>query len=186
MKREFNNSTIKISYCTTENTSAFIKRHNGKKLYDNNENDDLPCNCARVPCPLPNGILGKNCRSTNVVYKAEVKNLNNHSKKVYYGCTKQRLKQRIEVHRNTFRDPVKKNNTDLAKEVHAIKDNNETFEIAWSIVEKSRKFEPGDRFCKLCICEKQHILYNENNNLLNQFRLESCRHKKDAYLASLS
>ena len=60
----FNRSTIKVSYCCTQNLGNIIKLYN-KKLTSSNNQITLPCNCRKKEkCPLE----GK-CRANYVVYK---------------------------------------------------------------------------------------------------------------------
>ena len=60
----FNNNTVKVKYCCTQNVASIIKSHN-KKLINTSIKNTLPCNCRKKhECPLD----GK-CRAENIVYK---------------------------------------------------------------------------------------------------------------------
>ena len=106
--------------------------------------------------------------------------------KTYKGCTKTELKARIATHRNTFNDPEKRTNTEIAKEIHKLKDENKNFLIQWSILEKIPCFKPGDKYCALCTLEKYYIIFKKSRSDLNKFRLEKCKHKPTAYLGSVT
>ena len=127
-----------------------------------------------------------NCREKDIVYEGKITINDSNETKTYKGCTSDELKNRIRVHRNTFRDVNKKNNTEMAKEVHKIKETTENFEIEWNVIDRATSFKAGDKFCKLCTLEKYHILLKKKESDLNKFRLEKCRHKKKHHLSDIT
>ena len=89
---------------------------------------------------MPNIDPPNNCRQTEVVYEGAIKlqednAANGAYKKTYKGCTKGEIKKRIAIHRNTFNDANKRTNTEMAKEVHNLKDANKNFITTWKILE---------------------------------------------------
>ena len=156
-----------------------IQNRNNKKLLRTND-QPLPCNCTRInsDCPIPDGQPGKNCRTKNCIYKATVRNITTNIDKVYFGSTSTELKERVRNHRNNFRDTRKENFTELAKEIHDIKRRNEAYDIKWEIMKKVKSRQPGDKYCELCSMEKFYILYYKHDNMLNNWKMEKCRHKQ--------
>ena len=96
------------------------------------------------------------------------------------------MKIRVRTHLNTYKDPNKKSNTEMAKEVHKIKNNGQRYSTSWKILDKSVSFKPGDTYCRLCVLEKYYILFKSAPTDVNKFRLEKCRHKERCYLAAVT
>ena len=63
--------------------------------------------------------------------------------KVRFGSTSTEFKERVRTHRNTFRDSRKETYTELAKEIHNIKRKNQSYEIRWEIMKKTKNRQPG-------------------------------------------
>ena len=138
---------------------ATIAMHNMQILNPSkNEKCSEPCACRRK-CPAPG-----ECREKDVIYKAEVGN------GVYIGLTTQKLFDRINGHRQTFRASYKRNATALSAFIwdrqinidSATKDIKEP-EIKWSVMKKCTTYKPGQRYCDLCITEKLLIIQNAKN-----------------------
>ena len=182
LKDKFNTKKLKMSYCTMENVIAMQTRRNKRILTPNHEEPYCNCNRSNSECPIPNGLPGKNCRTKNCVYKATVKNKTTKIEKVYFGSTSTEFKERVRTHRNTFRDPRKETYTELAKEIHKINRQNQSYEIRWEIMKKTKNRQPGDKYCNLCSAEKFYILYYKFDNMLNNFKMEKCRHKRKTTL----
>ena len=161
-----------------ENMIAMQTRRNKRILTPNHEEPHCNCNRANSECPIPNGEPGKNCRTKNCVYKATVKNKTTNIEKVYFGSTSTEFKERVRTHRNTFRDQRKETYTELAKEIHNIKRQNQSYEVRWEIMKKTKNRQPGDKYCNLCSAEKFYILCYKFDNMLNNFKMEKCRHKR--------
>ena len=71
--------------------------------------------------------------------------------------TEGKLKNRISKHYSDFKYISKKNSTSLSNFIWKLQDDNKTFQIEWDILEHSRAYKKGDRFCHLCISEKEWI-----------------------------
>ena len=165
------------------NISSVISSHN-KRLLQQKSTDSAPaCNCRDKPnCPLPtNG----ECRSSSVVYKATVETIEEN--KEYIGISEGEIKQRISNHKSSFRYESKRNATRLSQYVWKLKEEDKQFSIKWEILTKTRSYQPGNRNCELCICEKWYILTSDPNKILNK-RTEissKCRHKAKFKLGNL-
>lgn len=164
LSKVLNRKTIKVSFACTENMANKIKKHNKKLLTDEQpqeENDDL-CNC-RIPANCP--VEGK-CKTESVVYKAKVTYQN--SEMEYVGLTDLAFKTRYNEHNSNFRLEHSAKKTTLSKFVHE-KKLNPCPPVKWQILQKVRKYEPGQKTCNLCLTEKFYIVKNMNNiNSLNK------------------
>lgn len=193
LKKKINRKTIKISYSSMRNLGQHISNHNIKILNQSNNNDTKEnCNCVRSTCPIPNGTEGKNCRSTQIVYKAKIyeEEENEEGEKLmketknYIGGTSQQIKSRVSFHNSCIRYEHLAKTSELAKYGHKLKRSGKEFNIKWEILELSHKIKPGQQYCRLCIAEMHWILYKRDLNTLNGFRMEQCKHKKGAMICS--
>ena len=48
--------------------------------------------------------------------------------------------------------------------------------------EKVKSRQQGDKYCELCSTEKFYILYYKHDNMLNNIKMEKCRHKQKIML----
>ena len=155
----FNRQTVKIGYSTTPNMKAIIAAHNLKLLNNSPDKkaETQPCACRRK-CPAPG-----ECRKKDVIYKAEVGNGE------YIGMTTQKLSDRVNGHRQTFRAEYKRNATALSAFVWDKNLNKDSAgnikepEVSWSVLKQCGTYRPGQKFCDLCISEKLHIIANSRN-----------------------
>ena len=96
-----------------------------------------------------------------------------------YGLTEGDFKTRYNNHKSSFRHATKRNDTELAKHMWALKDRGLTGEIAWEITKRSTPYKCGTRRCDLCLSEKLLIATADTSNLLNKRSelISLCRHK---------
>ena len=182
LKSNFNLSTLKVSYSTCPNIAQKINGHNAKVLKADKEQTHKPCNCRnRNECPLPGANLGENCRVSDVVYEAQLTD-SSGNESTYIGGTSQEIKNRINFHKSCNRHTHLEKSCELAKKVHEITRNGQTYSIRWRIREKSKSFKAGDKSCRLCISEMYYILFESRNNLLNNLKLAPCLHRKNKLL----
>ena len=169
LSKILNRKSIKISYSCLSNMKTLVKAHNQRIL--NPATPTKPCNC-NGECPL-----NKNCQTEAIVYKAIVKTKNDE--KIYIGSTETTFKKRFANHKNSFKDPKKRNATELAKYIWDLKDSNTNHKITWNIAAKSTPYRAGTRKCNLCLTEKTHIIKEKSNNLLNSRDelMGGCRHR---------
>ena len=169
-----NRNTIKISYSCTNNISHIIKGHN-KQILEKFNNSYQPstknCNCrVKASCPL-NG----DCLSKSIVYNAKITTEGNELN--YIGHTENEFKSRFRNHTTSFKNQKYRHATALSKKVWELKEKGIDHNITWSIIEKSRAYEGGSRYCNLCLSEKFHIL--SSSNIINKKSelLSKCRHE---------
>ena len=183
LRKLFNKSNMRVSYCCMGNIGSIIKAHNAKVLKNEGSNADLPCNCRnRSECPFIN--KGISCRATNVIYKAEVKT--KKSTEFYIGLSEPAFKERYRNHISSFNldRNLKSKPTVLATHVRRLKEANEEFKIDWSVIGRTGKIRDGDATCRLCLREATAIAFagagciNQRTEIAN-----SCRHKKKFLLS---
>ena len=174
-----NRNTIKISYSCTPNMENIIKSHNSNIINSTTAQEPDRCNCRnRSNCPLP----GK-CTIKNVIYKATVSTSEN--KKHYIGLTSNTFKTRYSLHKTSFTNKDKRNNTELSKYIWKLKDNNTAYQIEWKILKIAKPYTPASKKCNSCLWGKYYIITADRTNTLNS-RSEltsSCRHKSKFLLS---
>ena len=151
-----NRKTVKLSYSCTDNMERVITKHNMKLLSDERDEDNKDkCNCrSKANCPVEN-----KCLSESVVYKAT---LETTDRSEYIGLTDNTFKTRYDNHTYSFRNEAKKGATTLA--AHCWKKGfTPSPKIKWKILKKCPRYEPGQKACQLCLCEKFFIIKNMNN-----------------------
>ena len=176
-RKIFNKNTLKISYSCMENIENIIKSHNAKVLKEDGKAKTRSCNCPeskKDSCPLDG-----HCLSTNIVYKAEVKS--KKPTKIYYGICEPTFKKRLANHKTSFVKPQYRNVTELSKYIWQLNDQNESYEIAWTIHDRAPSYKCGSYKCMLCIAEKLAIMKDpELNTVLNKNSdlISWCPHRK--------
>ena len=167
----FNRKNLKISYSCMPNIEKIIKGHNGK-IINSKPPPSKSCNCRRKDsCPLQG-----NCLASCLVYKAEVSTT--REKKVYYGACSGTFKERFGNHKSSFRLEKYKDDTRLSQYIWKLRNENQQYEIAWSIEKQCMPYRPSSKTCDLCTTEKLVIILSSEEGLLNQ-RSEianKCRH----------
>ena len=167
----FNKNNVKVSYSCSRNMGNIIKAHNNQLLKTKMEEKKL-CNCRiKDDCPLSG-----NCLISSVVYKATV--TTSDEEKQYIGLTDSTFKTRYTHHKYTFKTPKHRYSTELSKFVWKLKDNNTSYNIKWSIIDRAQSYSPKTKRCNLCLTEKLHIIYSDSQSLLNKRTefLSKCRH----------
>ena len=169
--RIFNKNTLKLSYSCTKNMRSVIQSHNQKLLSAETAKCETPCNCRnKTLCPVQG-----NCQKSGV-YKAT---LHAGSKEMtYIGCSNN-FKKRYNAHKSSFRHEKHQNATTLST---FIWENglNPNPNITWEILRTAEPYQPGQRYCQLCLSEKVTINSQaRNRNCLNKRSeiAQACRHK---------
>ena len=185
LRGSFNRNTVKASYRTMTNMAQLLSKHNKKVLSKARPRVEVNegCNCAQrsLPCPL-NG----HCLTPGVVYKAEVTAteeqpapaLPTTTKETYTGISLPPFKERFRGHTHDIKHEDAKGTT-LSSHVWGLKRAGTAYNISWSILARGDGFNPSTKSCRLCLLEKWHILFKQEEATLNK-RLEvfsSCRHK---------
>ena len=131
----FNKHTVKLSYSGCKNMKGYMDSHN-RKLLNKNKNEDPACQCEET-CPLQ----GK-CGAKNIVYGANVVELNNNLAKKYYGLTNRQFKKigprggkygRYFEHMDAIENEDSTHATKLSSHVWDLKKAGKPFRIDWSI-----------------------------------------------------
>ena len=153
LNKIINKNNCKISYSCMNNIKVIIQKHNKKTLNNNfnkdkNKTDNTPtCNCrSKNSCPLNNKCLIK-----NVIYKATI--TSNNEIKDYIGSTGNTFKSRWYNHNHSFNN-FKENDTELAKYIWSLKNNNINYNIKWNIIHHIGEVRKIHSICSTCSLEK--------------------------------
>ena len=180
-----NRNTIKLSYRCMNNMKREISRHNNNLLNGNptraaaQHQFDCSCQPQRKPesCRvLPN--IG--CQVDNLVYRATITRTDTNHRETYTGSTYNPLKTRVTQHNadiNTQNE--ERSGTTLSNYVRKLKRENTPYTINWAIIKRAAPYNPITKICRLCICEKFHILFHPEDASLNQRSefFSKCWHK---------
>ena len=179
-----NKNNVKLSYSCMPNMAAVISRHNKKNLTTNKS-----CSCRAPPCNCrdkKNCPLKGDCRESSIIYKATISA--EGVSKNYYGCSETQFKTRYNNHKQSFNYRHKRNATELSKTFWKWKDAGQDPCIEWNIAAHTKPYQPGARWCNLCLAEKLIILKADPSTSLNK-RSElngKCRHKNKFKLKKFS
>ena len=163
-----NKNTIKMSYRTMPNMGRYVAKHNNRVLQEALFGERVApyCNCQRsrkADCPTPG-----QCTSKNVVYNAEVTNLQTGNAEYYMGCTKRPIKRRVGEHLYAINNPDKSNSCTLTTHVRGLRADNIPHNIKWTIRDRGPPFNPIYWVCRLCTKEKYYIMFEPDKATLNQ------------------
>lgn len=183
LRKLFNKSNVRVSYCCMNNIGSIIKAHNAKILKEEDQRHEKPCDCRKMECPFKG--KGVSCNVKNIVYKAEVKT--KKSTAFYIGLSEPEFKKRYLNHTSSFNTnrQLKSKPTALATYVRGLKERSEEFTIDWSVLGRTSAIRDGDAECRLCLKEATLIAYagpgciNQRSEIAN-----SCRHKKKFLLCT--
>ena len=170
----FNRSSVKCSYSCMPNMAAVINSHNAKVLAPPASSTQRSCNCRQTQsCPLS----GK-CLTECIVYKATVTAPQKPARH-YYGLTEGAFKTRFNAHTRSFRNEGCRRDTELSKYIWELKDQDQEFQIKWSIVQKAMPYQCGTRRCDICLAEKMVIATANPATMLNKRAeiISTCRHR---------
>ena len=136
------------------NVKSIINKQNKIILDPPTYNSERTCNCINSKkCP-PH----QKCSTNNIMYKATIKsNQDNYHRKIYYGITETKFKQRCANHIKSFRHEKHQSDTELSNQLWSIKNKNYTPYIAWEILQKHQAYNPNTKRCSLCLNEKLEI-----------------------------
>ena len=132
-------------------------------------------------------LLGE-CQSNNIIYNAEVENMNRNETKLCIGLTEHPFKQRYSNHIQSIRHEKYGNSTELSKYIWQLKKEGKEFKITWSINQRAQAYSNITKRCNLCLTEKLSIINADKPTTLNK-RLElvsKCQHENKYYLACFS
>ena len=179
----FNKNNAKVSYSCMDNMKSIINKHNKKVTNaDNDTNTDtqVQCNCRnKDQYPLDN-----KCLTSSVIYNAQV--TTNNATKNYIGLTEGTFKQRFSQHKATFKHRKYTNNTELSKYIWKLRDNNQDFNIKWTIIRRARPYNNISKRCDLCLTEKLMIITADPDSIPSKRSelISKCRHENKFYLTN--
>ena len=161
----FNKNNIKVSYSFMENMHAIISEHNKKILYPSSTiSSSKTCNCRiKDHCPLDN-----NCLSSNFIYNTKITTDNDKTGKNYIGLTKGTCKQRFTKHKLSSNNRKYASSTELSKYFWRLEDNDEEYNIKWTVITKATPCSNISKRCDLCSADKLHIITGNYNTLLHK------------------
>ena len=81
-----------------------------------------------------------------------------YGSKNYIGLTEGTFKQRYTQHKATFKNRRYTNSTELSNHIWNLRDNNQNFNIKWSIISRARPYNNISKRCDLCLTEKLMII----------------------------
>ena len=99
--------------------------------------------------------------------------------KHYYGLTEGPFKTRFNGHTHSFCTESCRRETELSKYIWELKDNNQPYEINWSIAQHAAAYKCGTRRCDICLTEKTVIAAADPASTLNKQAeiISTCRHR---------
>ena len=194
LRRYYNKHTLKASYCTMKNLSAYIKSHN-RKVLNPQVREEAGCNCQKrfkPDCPLH----GK-CNTKDLVYQSDVHPISKRcvatmgkDYKYYFGMTKRTFKERYREHKTALNHENSNKGTSLSNFVHFLKNQGmiegEDFVVKWSIKCRAPHYTSGSCKCLLCGKEKTAIAQANPLHLLNSMSelQKKCVHRINVELRS--
>ena len=122
------------------------------------------------------------CKASSIIYNAQV--TTNNATKNYIGLTEGTFKQRFSQHKATFKHRKYTNSTELSKYIWKLRDNNQDFNIKWTIISRARPYNNISKRCDLCLTEKLMIITANPDRILNKRSelISKCRHENKFYL----
>jgi hypothetical protein len=122
-----------------------------------------------------------------VIYRADVTNLNSNENKFYIGLAETTFKERYGNHKKDIKHEKYKNSTELAKYVWSLKNQGIPYAISWRIINKVY-CNANQKMCNLCLSEKLLIIESLNDQEMLNKRTEfinKCRHINKFMLKNL-
>ena len=162
-----------------DNIKSAITKHNARVTRNNQPQNTAAdsCNCTtKNTCPL-----GNQCMTKNIVYRATVTTGNADNTRHYIGMTASTFKERYRNHIKSFNHKRYSNDTELSKHIWQLKNNNQDFNLTWSIAKRAISYTGGSKRCNLCLEEKLCILKERDKTRLLNKRSElvsTCNHKR--------
>ena len=159
-----------------------VSGHNARWLREDSvQAEDPRCNCrgGQGNCPV-----GGRCQVDCVIYEATITENQSGKKETYTGVTERPFKKRLYEHTTDMNKTGNRSNTSLSSHIWSLKDRGIDHTITWKLKDRSTKFNPTTKKCRICLKEKFHILYNRTGASLNKRSeiFNSCRHRDSGLL----
>ena len=168
----FHRNNVKTNYSRMSNMVAIISSHNARVLAPVPDNAPCTSNCRQPgKCTLSGNCLTHRVKATVPVPRK--------SDKHYYGLTEGPFKTRFSVHTHLFRTEIFRRETELSEYSWEVKDNNQPYEINWSIAQRAAAYKCGTQRCDICLTEKTVIAAADPSSTLNKRAeiVSTCRHR---------
>jgi len=140
------------------NAKSTVDAHNKQLLKQTNSGKSISnanlCNChKKEDCPLENQCLTR-------------------------GLTNKDLKSRFANHRQSFKNEVHSNQTELSKHIWQLKKAKVDYTIKWKILDRAQSYSNATKRCKLCTLRKFYISCKRELATLNKRKelASTCRH----------
>ena len=171
------------------NFKAYINTHN-KRLLKNMTNEDPPIGTPNCSCPRAqkaNCPLNGRCKDKNLIYQAEVLNSQDDTKEYYIGATSTTFKERLGVHKQSFKNRNQCQTT-LSRHIWALKDSNINYELKYKIISKAQPYNPKFKQCGLCLKETTIIITQPEISTLNKRNelTSKCMHRDKFLLGKVT
>ena len=147
---------------------------------------EIPKSCSRRgknPCPM-----GGNCLEKSVIYRATVKNNTKNEENSYIGLAGDTFKSRYANHIKSINNSKYKHETCLSTFIWNLKENDQTFNVSWKIIDKGTLFNPSKMRCNLCLKEQYNLIFRTDLcsiNTKNEFG-STCRHLRQKLINQYS
>ena len=157
-----------MSYRTVPNMKNIISGHNNKIVNPQVGLGILGCNCQNG---VQNCMLGGNCLTRSLVYRAELKyqiqnprtGILEPKTKYYIGLTSTSFKERYKTHKTSFNHAAYKSSTTLSSHIWNIREKNvQQFDLNFSILKLCRTYTKESKSCDLCLAEKTYIMFSNH------------------------
>ena len=89
------------------------------------------------------------------------------------------IRFRVANHLVSFKNNAKRNQTELSKQIHALKDKGIDHNINFRVVEMKKPYCNISKKCQLCTSESYNILFGKHPNIINKKSeiISKCRHR---------
>ena len=91
------------------------------------------------------------------------------------------FKERYRNHIKSFQPKKYSNETELSKHIWQLKENNQNYNISWSVIKKATPYSGGSKTCHQCLDDNLCNLKADKRLLLNKRSeiLSQCKHKRN-------
>ena len=129
------------------------------------------------------------CESSNyeLVYRTTIVETLSGNTETYTGVTGNFFKIRWDGHKYDCRHEKQRLSSKLSSHIWDLKDKQISYEIKWSLIDRSTPYNPTTRKCRICLKEKYQIMYNRDGSTLNKRQeiFNTCRHRTQKLLANV-
>ena len=175
----FNRHTLKLSYSCMPNKKAVISSHNKNMLAQDHGATAAPLQQPRTCITVK---IDRSAHSKEIAWKKTWRTKQQLSRKPqrknYVGLASN-FKERYRNHQTSFRQPSKRNETELSKYIWDLKDRKKSFRVKWRILRSCQPYSNESKKCNLCLQEKYFIIFRKDlsSRIKRNELASSCRHR---------